>query len=157
MLHASKCIANHITGPNGSKKLVVQEIDLMSGKTDEAEFVTGGGGGVLPGSVASPNFRPAADDGSGSAAPSPQMMTPSINVHCASPSAAAAAVQSPAIPPLLTLDPVQQKAAYQMTHYLNGLMCMVSEHFTSLERYALHIFCPKKQMHTRNKAQVHTR
>ena len=39
------------------------------------------------------------------------------------------------IPPLLNLDPEQQQAAVQMTHYLNSLMCMVSEHFTSLERY----------------------
>ena len=38
-------------------------------------------------------------------------------------------------PPLLSLDPNQQQAAFQMTHYLNSLMCMVSEHFTSLERY----------------------
>ena len=38
------------------------------------------------------------------------------------------------IPPLLNLDPDQQQAAVQMTHYLNTLMCMVSEHFTSLER-----------------------
>ena len=38
-------------------------------------------------------------------------------------------------PPLLSLDPMQQQAAFQMTHYLNSLMCMVSEHFTSLERY----------------------
>ena len=37
-------------------------------------------------------------------------------------------------PPLLSLDPLQQQAAFQMTHYLNSLMCMVSEHFTSLER-----------------------
>ena len=36
-------------------------------------------------------------------------------------------------PPLLSLDPIQQQAAFQMTHYLNSLMCMVSEHFTSLE------------------------
>jgi hypothetical protein len=36
-------------------------------------------------------------------------------------------------PPLLSLDPNQQQAAFQMTHYLNSLMCMVSEHFTSLE------------------------
>ena len=39
-----------------------------------------------------------------------------------------------AIPPFLNLDPDQQQAAVQMTHYLNSLMCMVSEHFTSLER-----------------------
>jgi hypothetical protein len=39
-----------------------------------------------------------------------------------------------AIPPFLHLDPDQQQAAVQMTHYLNSLMCMVSEHFTSLER-----------------------
>ena len=41
----------------------------------------------------------------------------------------------PTIPPLLNLDPEQQAAAVHMTHYLNNLMCMVSEHFTSLERY----------------------
>jgi len=40
----------------------------------------------------------------------------------------------PSIPPLLQLDPEQQEAAVHMTHYLNTLMCMVSEHFTSLER-----------------------
>lgn len=38
------------------------------------------------------------------------------------------------IPPFLHLDPDQQQAAVQMTHYLNSLTCMVSEHFTSLER-----------------------
>ena len=36
--------------------------------------------------------------------------------------------------PLLQLDPEEQHAAVRMTHYLNALMCMVSEHFTSLER-----------------------
>ena len=41
----------------------------------------------------------------------------------------------PSVPPLLQLDPEQQEAAVHMTHYLNSLMCMVSEHFTSLERY----------------------
>ena len=46
-----------VTGPNGSKKLVVQEIDLMSGKTDEAEFVTGNSASVA--ANISPNFRPA--------------------------------------------------------------------------------------------------
>ena len=106
-------------GPNGSKKLVVQEIDLMSGKTDEAEFVTGHQ------SAASPKFRPPADGG---------VLTTTPSITAQSPEPPQANVQSPAIPPLLTLDPVQQKAAYQMTHYLNGLMCMVSEHFTSLER-----------------------
>ena len=47
------------------------------------------------------------------------------------------APQDPNKPPLLHLDPEQQQAAVQMTHYLNSLMCMVSEHFTSLERYIL--------------------
>ncbi len=37
--------------------------------------------------------------------------------------------------PLLQLDPEQQGAAVQMTHLLNMVVCMVSEHFTSLERY----------------------
>ena len=46
----------------------------------------------------------------------------------------AAAPKNLTIPPLLNLDPEQQQAAVQMTHYLNSLMCMVSEHFTSLER-----------------------
>ena len=41
----------------------------------------------------------------------------------------------PSVPPLLHLEPEQQQAAVHMTHYLNTLMCMVSEHFTSLERY----------------------
>ena len=111
-----------MTGPNGSKKLVVQEIDLMSGKTDEAEFVTGQMSSSCA-AAASPNLRPA--DG---ASPIPP---PSIHVHSANQQQHGTGT---AIPPLMTLDPVQQKAAYQMTHYLNGLMCMVSEHFTSLER-----------------------
>ena len=77
--------------------------------------------------AASPNLRPA--DG---ASPIPP---PSINVHSANQQQQQGTGQGhTAIPPLMTLDPVQQKAAYQMTHYLNGLMCMVSEHFTSLER-----------------------
>ena len=114
-----------VTGPNGSKKLVVQEIDLMSGKTDEAEFVTGQMSSSCA-AAASPNLRPA--DG---ACPIPP---PSINVHSANQQQQGTGQGNTAIPPLLTLDPVQQKAAYQMTHYLNGLMCMVSEHFTSLER-----------------------
>ena len=46
----------------------------------------------------------------------------------------AAAPKHLAIPPFLNLDSDQQQAAVQMTHYLNSLMCMVSEHFTSLER-----------------------
>lgn len=37
-------------------------------------------------------------------------------------------------PPLLSLDaPDQQRAAVHVTHYLNNVLCMVSEHFTSLE------------------------
>eukprot|EP00094_Tigriopus_californicus_P002858 TCALIF_02756-PA protein Name:"Similar to AKAP13 A-kinase anchor protein 13 (Homo sapiens)" AED:0.12 eAED:0.12 QI:0/0.64/0.6/0.73/1/1/15/1980/1495 len=39
----------------------------------------------------------------------------------------------PSVPPLLNLEAEQQEAAVQITHYLNSLMCMVSEHFTSLE------------------------
>ena len=35
--------------------------------------------------------------------------------------------------PLLNLEAEQQEAAVQMTHYLNSLICMVSEHYTSLE------------------------
>ena len=115
-----------MSGPNGSKKLVVQEIDLMSGKTDEAEFVTGQMSSSCAAAAASPNLRPA--DG---ASPIP---LPSINVHSANQQQQGTGQGNTAIPPLMTLDPVQQKAAYQMTHYLNGLMCMVSEHFTSLER-----------------------
>lgn len=38
-------------------------------------------------------------------------------------------------PLLMNLDPEQQQAAVQLTHHLNHLMCMVSEHFTTLERY----------------------
>ena len=40
----------------------------------------------------------------------------------------------PTVPHLLHLEPEQQEAAVYMTHYLNTLTCMVSEHFTSLER-----------------------
>ena len=36
-------------------------------------------------------------------------------------------------PLLMSLEPEQQQAAVQMTHYMNNLMCMVAEHFTSLE------------------------
>ena len=39
----------------------------------------------------------------------------------------------PMTPPLLTLDKSEQSVAVHMTHYLNNIMCMVSEHFTSLE------------------------
>ena len=35
--------------------------------------------------------------------------------------------------PLLGLDKSEQGVAVAMTHYLNNIMCMVSEHFTSLE------------------------
>ena len=35
--------------------------------------------------------------------------------------------------PLLAIDKSEQSAAVHMTHYLNNIMCMVSEHFTSLE------------------------
>lgn len=36
-------------------------------------------------------------------------------------------------PLLMTLEPEQQQAAVQLTHHMNNLMCMVAEHFTSLE------------------------
>merc|ERR1719394_878893 len=39
----------------------------------------------------------------------------------------------PTTPPLLGLDQAEQTVAVQMTHYLNNIMCMVSEHFTSLQ------------------------
>ena len=39
----------------------------------------------------------------------------------------------PVTPPLLALDQTEQSVAVHMTHYLNNIMCMVSEHFTSLE------------------------
>ena len=39
----------------------------------------------------------------------------------------------PHTPPLLALDKSEQAVAVHMTHYLNNIMCMVSEHFTSLE------------------------
>ena len=39
----------------------------------------------------------------------------------------------PITPPLLAIDQSEQSAAVHMTHYLNNIMCMVSEHFTSLE------------------------
>jgi len=35
--------------------------------------------------------------------------------------------------PLLALDKSEQTVAVHMTHYLNNIMCMVSEHFTSLQ------------------------
>ena len=38
-------------------------------------------------------------------------------------------------PLLMTLEPEQQQAAVQLTHHMNNLMCMIAEHFTSLERY----------------------
>ncbi|XP_040580355.1 uncharacterized protein cyst isoform X2 [Lepeophtheirus salmonis] len=34
---------------------------------------------------------------------------------------------------LIQLDPEQQKAAVRMNHHLNSLICLISEHFTSLE------------------------
>lgn len=37
-------------------------------------------------------------------------------------------------PLLMTLEPEQQQAATQLTHYMNTVMCLVAEHFTSLER-----------------------
>jgi hypothetical protein len=43
-------------------------------------------------------------------------------------------------PLIMSLEPEQQQAAVQMTHYMNMLMCMVSEHFTSLERYLFILF-----------------
>jgi len=36
-------------------------------------------------------------------------------------------------PLLMTLEPEQQQAATQLTHYMNTVMCLVAEHFTSLE------------------------
>ena len=36
-------------------------------------------------------------------------------------------------PPLLGLDEGQQVAAVQLAHHLNNILCMVSEHFTSLQ------------------------
>lgn len=33
----------------------------------------------------------------------------------------------------MTLEPEQQAAAVQLTHHMNNVMCLVSEHFTSLE------------------------
>ena len=44
-------------------------------------------------------------------------------------------------PLLMTLEPEQQQAAVQLTHYMNSLMCMVAEHFTSLERYMTSVIC----------------
>ena len=37
-------------------------------------------------------------------------------------------------PLLLALEPEQQQAAAQVTHHMNTLMCLVAEHFTTLER-----------------------
>ena len=40
----------------------------------------------------------------------------------------------PNIPPLLTFETAEeQQSAVKLTHYLNSLLCMVSEYFTSLE------------------------
>jgi hypothetical protein len=57
---------------------------------------------------------------------SEQLDIPSI------PSASAAA--SSCAPPLLQMEPEQQEAAVNLVHCLNTIQCMVSEHFTSLER-----------------------
>merc|ERR1711892_1531737 len=45
----------------------------------------------------------------------------------------------PATPPLLALDKSQQATAVHMTHYLNNIMCMVSEHFTSFEGFKVEL------------------
>ena len=92
------------------KKLAVQEINLMSGETDEAEFVTGNQGFINSSATASVTI--------------PET-EPESEIH-------------PGLPcqtsPLQSLDPEQQKTAYEMTHQLNRLMCMVSTHFTNIER-----------------------
>ena len=120
-------------GPTGPKKLAVQEIDLMSGQTDEAEFVTSGGGRAqavkLPHQLSNSCIENIGTSVKESSVV--QKQPPAINVQ---PDSAEYQSSPSQFPPLLTLDPVQQKAAYHMTHHLNGLMCMVSEHFTSLER-----------------------
>jgi A-kinase anchor protein 13 len=42
-------------------------------------------------------------------------------------------------PPLAGLEPGQAAAAVQLTHHLNTVMCMVSEHFTSLEGFKVEL------------------
>ena len=42
-------------------------------------------------------------------------------------------------PLLVDLDPAQQAAAVALTHHLNTIMCMVSEHFTSLEGFKVEL------------------
>ena len=42
-------------------------------------------------------------------------------------------------PLLVDLEPGQQAAAVQLTHHLNNILCMVSEHFTSLEGFKVEL------------------
>ena len=42
-------------------------------------------------------------------------------------------------PLLVQLEPGQQAAAVQLTHHLNTVMCLVSEHFTSLEGFKVEL------------------
>ena len=42
-------------------------------------------------------------------------------------------------PLLVGLDPSQQAAAVHMTHHLNNIMCMITQHFTSLEGFKVEL------------------
>lgn len=95
---------------------IVKEIDLLGGNNGEEQFE------LLSGNNALNNTQmPSSSNG------------PKVAFDEASISALSSSASTLLPPPLLSLDPHQQQAAFQMTHYLNTLMCMVSEHFTSLE------------------------
>ena len=96
------------------KKLVVQEINLMSGETDEAEFIS---------RSSDPKFC------------SPPKSFQSAESQLSSQANASVPGKSSGQDsPLHSLDPERQRNAYEMTHHLNRLVCMVSSHFTDLER-----------------------
>jgi len=102
-------------GPNPGGKKVMKEIDIDdTGDDDNVKVSPAESVGILV------DARSGWDETEGVEAPN--QLVP------------ANAPKNLAIPPFLNLDPDQQQAAVQMTHYLNSLMCMVSEHFTSLER-----------------------
>ena len=101
----------------------VKEIDLLGNNNGEEQFE------LLSGRTTHPNATKQ------NQIPSDQPTTMQASFGDMSLSTQGSSNPSLLPPPLLTLDPTQQQAAFQMTHYLNSLMCMVSEHFTSLERY----------------------
>ena len=102
---------------SNSNQPIVKEIDLLGGNNGEEQFE------LLSGNNHISNNTPSSRDATKVAFDEASMSVQSSSASTLLP------------PPLLSLDPHQQQAAFQMTHYLNTLMCMVSEHFTSLERY----------------------